>query len=396
MSRHDPAVNLFTPPPSFLVPALLNDIDGVAPSGHFDIGLVGDVYWRDDSPPGHSGYALRDVSESVWKPLESASLVVANLEGPITTQDTPVEQKLYLHRTTNPVVDTFDRRFVLCLANNHIMDYGPSGLFDTMAALDKRGIPYAGAGRDIDRAKTPRLLTIEDTTVAVICAADPRFNPAAPSQPGTCPAHAEILVDAIQSVARRARLIVVSLHMGLEHVRVPSTAQIRLAETCLGNGAHIVHFHHSHCSSGAALGRRGVVLFGTGNYVFTSVPRIKIPASRRTATWRVRFDACAGSITGLYVKPMALDQAGLPRALAGVDADRELKRLRRCSRYMLSAPRRKVRYLLDLLSPACLCFNVYNYSYLLRRRGLRFVLKEIYTGIRTQLGGGSRWQDVEK
>lgn len=382
-------MNWFSRSPSYLAPALLNDIDGAAPSGHFDIGLVGDVYWRDDSPPGHSGYALRDMSGAVWKPLESASLVVANLESPITTQETPVEQKPYLHRTTNPVVDTFDRRFVLCLANNHIMDYGPSGLFDTMDALDKAGIPHAGAGRDIDRAKTPRLLTIEDTTVAVICAADPRFNPAAPNHPGTCPAHAEILVDAIQSVTRRAGLIVVSLHMGLEHVRVPSAAQIRLAETCLDNGAHVVHFHHSHCTSGAAFGRRGVVLFGTGNYVFTSVPRIKIPASRRTAAWRVRFNARAGSIAGLDAKPMALDQTGLPRALAGADADRELKRLRRCSRYMLAGPRRKVRYLLDLLSPACLRFNVYNYSCLLRRRGLRYALKEINAGIRTQLGGGS-------
>ena len=35
------------------------------------------------------------------------------------------------------------------LANNHIMDYGPDALEDTMAILREHGIAYAGAGRNL-------------------------------------------------------------------------------------------------------------------------------------------------------------------------------------------------------------------------------------------------------
>jgi len=37
------------------------------------------------------------------------------------------------------------------LANNHILDYYERGLFDTMDILDKNGIKYAGAGRNLGK-----------------------------------------------------------------------------------------------------------------------------------------------------------------------------------------------------------------------------------------------------
>jgi len=42
------------------------------------------------------------------------------------------------------------------LANNHTMDYGHEGLFSTIENLERVGIGYAGAGRDLEEAARPR------------------------------------------------------------------------------------------------------------------------------------------------------------------------------------------------------------------------------------------------
>lgn len=42
------------------------------------------------------------------------------------------------------------------LANNHTMDYGHIGLFSTLENLERVGIAYAGAGKDLEEAARPR------------------------------------------------------------------------------------------------------------------------------------------------------------------------------------------------------------------------------------------------
>jgi poly-gamma-glutamate capsule biosynthesis protein CapA/YwtB (metallophosphatase superfamily) len=41
-------------------------------------------------------------------------------------------------------------------ANNHTMDYGHEGLFSTIENLNRVGIEYAGAGKDLEEAARPR------------------------------------------------------------------------------------------------------------------------------------------------------------------------------------------------------------------------------------------------
>lgn len=45
---------------------------------------------------------------------------------------------------------------ILSLANNHSGDWGPEGLHDTMRLLDEAGLVHAGAGRNLQAARTPR------------------------------------------------------------------------------------------------------------------------------------------------------------------------------------------------------------------------------------------------
>jgi len=73
-------------------------------------------------------------------------------------------------------------------ANNHTMDYGYAGLFDTLAAAGKRKLPICGAGKDLEEASDYACIETEKGKCAVIslCAT---FNDAARAgyRSDTCP-----------------------------------------------------------------------------------------------------------------------------------------------------------------------------------------------------------------
>ena len=365
-----------------LFPVSLTDFSDPQPIDHLDLGLVGDVLLTDkllDQPLRTDACNRHD---ALWRPLSACSLVIANLEAPITEREVPAESKPYNLKTSRRVLDVFDSRFVLNLANNHTMDYGPDGLLDTMEALDAAGLAYTGAGANLDHARVPRHVSIAGVDVAVIGAADPRFYPATASTPGTFPAIPEMLVEAVLTARLRAQLVAVSIHMGLEHVHIPSVSQIHLAEECLAAGARLVHFHHSHCLSGSASDGRGIVLFGTGNYVFPSLSKLDVPRSKRTAVWRARYSKQKDAIVALGIEPAVIDRAGMPCPVEPRVAERERETIRHYSQRMLAPVWRQFWRLHDMLRPSFLLFNIYNYATLLKRRGPVFVWRSLVAGLK--------------
>ena len=367
-----------------LSPLTLAGFSGPPPNDHLDVGLVGDVLLSEALLHQVDRQGHRDLRDALWQPLADCSLIVANLEAPITERDVPAENKTYNLKTARRALYVFDSRFVLSLANNHIMDYGAAGLFDTIDALDAAGIAYAGAGRDIDQARAPRYVSIAGIESAVICAADPRFQAATSASPGTCPALPDLLVESIVTARRRAQLVAVSIHMGLEYVNTPSAAQIHLAERCLTAGAQLVQFHHSHCLSGVAGDGRGVVLFGTGNFVFPDVTKFLVPKARQTALWRTRFSRQQDAIVALGAEPAVIDSIGVPCFVSGRDAQRGRAKILQHSRRALSPAGRQLWRLRDMLRPSFVLNNLYNYLSMLRRRGPLFVLRSIIAGLKAQ------------
>jgi poly-gamma-glutamate synthesis protein (capsule biosynthesis protein) len=55
-------------------------------------------------------------------------------------------------------------------SNNHSYDYGEAGLLTTMRHLRERGIPFAGAGTDLDGARAPALIDLAAGRVALMAA----------------------------------------------------------------------------------------------------------------------------------------------------------------------------------------------------------------------------------
>src|SRR6266508_465961 len=72
------------------------------------------------------------------------------------------------------------------LANNHMMDYGPDAMLDTLAACDGAGIVHCGAGADLEAALAPLRFTVGGTRIGLLNASCtlPMESDAAPGKPG--------------------------------------------------------------------------------------------------------------------------------------------------------------------------------------------------------------------
>jgi poly-gamma-glutamate synthesis protein (capsule biosynthesis protein) len=76
---------------------------------------------------------------------------------------------------------------VLTLANNHIMDFGPAGLRETLKVLDSLGIAHCGAGQDRDEAESGVVIRKDGWSIAFLAFSltYPEEFWAGPAAPGT-------------------------------------------------------------------------------------------------------------------------------------------------------------------------------------------------------------------
>ena len=99
-----------------------------------------------------------------------SDLFFVNLETPISTQGEVYVEKTFTFRCSPQVVKTLKAGNinVVSLANNHIMDYGPEALAETITLLEQHNIAYTGAGPNLAAARTPALLEKNGIKVAFL------------------------------------------------------------------------------------------------------------------------------------------------------------------------------------------------------------------------------------
>ena len=70
-----------------------------------------------------------------------------------------------------PAFDAASADYV-CLANNHVLDYEEVALRDTLDEPDDAGIARSGAGRALDEALEPAVVSTGSATVAIVAFTD--------------------------------------------------------------------------------------------------------------------------------------------------------------------------------------------------------------------------------
>lgn len=152
---------------------------------------------------------------------------------------------------------------VLSIANNHIMDYGVSGLSDTLEILSENDIKYVGAGRNIVEARKPVLLQVKSLNVGFLAYCD--VYRASKKRPGVAPTVCS--KQDIKKLKDSSDVVVVSLHQG-QYFDCPSPADIETAHRMIDLGADLVLMHHAHVIKGIEMYNNGIIAYSLGNFVF--------------------------------------------------------------------------------------------------------------------------------
>jgi poly-gamma-glutamate synthesis protein (capsule biosynthesis protein) len=234
--------------------------------------------------------------------LRAADFALANLEAPFTDRGEQVKDKQFTFRVPPKHAaglkeSGFD---ILHLANNHILDFGPEGLFDTMATLDALSLLYVGAGENIETAFAPVIAERENEKNEKLrfgflgfSMTHPEEYYAGKNKPGTAFPFWGRYIAALDSLAPKVDIMVVSFHWGAEKMVTPKAYQIDMAHAAIDRGADIVIGHHPHVLQGLELyrsrptARQGLIAYSLGNFAFGSYS----PSSRTSIILKCVVDA---------------------------------------------------------------------------------------------------------
>ncbi|WP_110180970.1 CapA family protein [Nocardioides solisilvae] len=253
------------------------------PQGRLTLAFAGDVHFEEELA------ALLDDPDATLGPmsevLAAADLAMVNLESAIATGGRPTRKELevpearYWFRSPPSALDLLSRSGVdvVTVANNHGVDFGGTGLRQTLEAADDSPVAVVGVGSDADAAFAPYRTTVGDLGVAVLAAdasvaeSNDRIWRAGPEHAGIASARQEYperLLDAVEAAAATDDVVVVYLHWGRPRRGCPTAKQQRLATQLADAGADVVVGTHGHVLPGAGMLDDTYVSYGLADFLW--------------------------------------------------------------------------------------------------------------------------------
>jgi len=204
--------------------------------------------------------------------LKSADLTFGNLEGPISDRGAN-QGSIYSFRAKPEVVEglTYAGFDVLCLANNHMWDWGRFALEDTLSILRQNSIEPIGAGNNYEDANDGFIKEIKGNRIAFLAYTDlyPKTLWADDSI-GLSSYDLENIKSKIQTIKQNdlADLVVVTFHWGQEYQTHSNTEQQSIAHELIDIGADIIIGHHPHVVQEIEHYKNGFIAYSLGNFIF--------------------------------------------------------------------------------------------------------------------------------
>lgn len=207
--------------------------------------------------------------------LQDAHLVIGNLECPLLENGQPQMGKCCLKGSSGWAPILKDTGFhIVSLANNHLMDFGPEGLRQTMAILDQTGIAHLGAGENEFSARAPLFLEKNGQRIALLARSSVEVRSpcyATADMAGIAWLEEEELCASIRLCQEKADLVILLIHWGMEHYSYPSPRQRTLAKKIVEAGADLLIGHHPHVLQGSEIIGNGLAAYSLGNFLFDSL-----------------------------------------------------------------------------------------------------------------------------
>jgi len=206
-------------------------------------------------------YGYDSLFATVTPLFKQADIVVANLEGPITSNKS--KTVLANGKTGKELIFTFDPKStqaiassgisVLSLANNHTSNFGNSGLIETKKWLKQYGLQWFG---DPNNASSSELIVSKNgMDIAFV-----GYHAFSKGFDG--------VVEQVKRLSDQGNFVIVMPHWGEEYVRSPSALLRSQARTLVSAGAKAIVGAHPHVILERSWMGDVPVMYSLGNLLF--------------------------------------------------------------------------------------------------------------------------------
>ncbi|MBO6214386.1 MAG: CapA family protein, partial [Lachnospiraceae bacterium] len=227
-------------------------------------------------------------SPELLSEMESADVLMLNNEYTYTTRGEAIPGKTYTFRAAPQMVDELFKLGcdIVNVANNHVYDYGEIGLLDTLDTLNNAGMPFVGAGHNIDEASKIIYYVAAGRKIALVSATQIErtyayTKEATETEAGVLKTlHPERYCQVINKAAKNADVVVAIVHWGTEGNIAYGNDQVNLAEAFIDAGADVIVGGHTHCLQAVEYIRDVPVYYSLGNYWFATTS--EMPAAYDT------------------------------------------------------------------------------------------------------------------
>jgi poly-gamma-glutamate capsule biosynthesis protein CapA/YwtB (metallophosphatase superfamily) len=216
--------------------------------------FLGDIMLGRGVAEAHPGGDWESVLQSLQPVTRAADLALANLESPIECgTNMPRDSGSLIASSAAAAALASAGMNIVSTANNHALDAGSEGRTCTLQALSKHNILA------VDLYSNPVEISIRGLRIVFLA-----INLVGDAPP-----------DAVVELARAARrahesgkIVVVSLHWGLEYQSGHDTLQEQFAARLVDAGADILWGHHPHVVQEMEWRSGALILYSLGNAVF--------------------------------------------------------------------------------------------------------------------------------
>ncbi len=224
-------------------------------------------------------YIWGDALEELKRVKPQARIV--NLETAVTRSDERAPKGIN-YRMSPANVSCLAAAAIDCcaLANNHVLDWGPSGLVETLATLRAADVGTAGAGNDRSEAEAPAAVPAgRDGRVLVFSfgtesSGIPPSWAATANRPGVdflpdlSASAADRIAARVRAVKRHGDVAVASVHWGGNWGYAISPARTQFARRLIETaGIDVLHGHSSHHPQAIEVFRGKLILYGCGDFI---------------------------------------------------------------------------------------------------------------------------------
>ena len=266
-----------------------------------------------DNGPGNLVANGKDPFEACASLFEGIDLSIGNLEC-VLGRGGEMKLKPYVYRGASDSPRFLRKYFhALSLANNHSLDFGPGGMVEMLAVLDREKIPNFGGGLNLKQAMAPFVTEIKGHKIAIFGFNE--FHAQEYAATETVAGNAPLLEPGVTQAIKNAKeslgcnVVIPFLHWGEELTPTPRPDQAKWSKAWIDAGATAIIGAHPHVPQTVETYRGAPIVYSLGNFVFDYYPVDPL----EWTGWLAILEISPAGVVNLEIKTVVLDAAGCPK-----------------------------------------------------------------------------------